>query len=136
MYVNFKWRRSCVNISSHALQVIPLFHALMESRTAEAYRALFTFVRRFAPNWQPQYIITDFEEAQQAVFLEVWPQARLTGCLWHYARAVARNVRSLGLQNLVSNNGNARRIVRLSLAIPLAPPGRLLEALSCITDYS
>ena len=108
----------------------------MESRTAEAYRALFTFVRRFAPNWQPQYIITDFEEAQQAVFLEVWPQARLTGCLWHYARAVARNVRSLGLQNLVSNNGNARRIVRLSLAIPLAPPGRLLEALSCITDYS
>jgi hypothetical protein len=104
----------------------------MESRTTEAYRDLFQFLRDFAPNLNPDFIMSDFEQAEQNALHEVFPQSRLTGCLWHYARAVCRNVRSQGLHNLVRDNENAARIVRLCLAIPLAPPGRLQEALNSI----
>lgn len=114
------------------LQVIPLVHALMESRTAQAYRDLLTFLRNFAPNLNPDYIMSDFELAELQSLNEVFPRARLSGCLWHYTRAVVRNVRSFGLFELVRDSENARRIVRLCLAIPLAPPGRLQEALNSI----
>jgi len=102
----------------------------MESRSEIAYRDLFSFIRQRFPEFQPDFIMTDFETAQQNAIAEIFPRARLSGCLWHYSRAVCRNVRSLGLQALVRDNENARRIVRLSLAIPLAPPGRLILALN------
>jgi len=104
----------------------------MESRTAVAYTTLFQFIRRNIPQLDPDFIMSDFEIAQQNAFLEVFPRARLSGCLWHYARAVCRNVRSLGLYPEVRDNVNARRIVRLTLAIPLAPPDRVLEALNAV----
>lgn len=104
----------------------------MESRTEEAYRSLFVFLRNFAPGFNPEYIMTDFEQAEQSALREAFPTARLAGCLWHYARAVCRNVRSQGLHAIVRDNDNARRIVRLCMAIPLAPPNRLQEALNSI----
>lgn len=102
----------------------------MESRTESAYRDLYQFIRQTVPELDPDFFMTDFEVAQQNSILEAFPRVRLSGCLWHYARAVCRNVRSLGLHQLVRDNVNARRIVRLSLAIPLAPPARLMEALN------
>lgn len=117
-------------------QVIPLFHALMESRSAQAYRDLFNYFRMLAPNVNPDFIMTDFEQAQQQAFIDEFPRARLTGCLWHFARAVCRNVRALGIYPLVQDNENARRLVRLCLAIPLAPPGRLQEDLNCVVVES
>lgn len=55
-----------------------------------------------------------------------------SGCLFHYARAVVRNIRRLGLHELVRDDGNAHRVARLCLAIPLAPPPRLQEALTAV----
>lgn len=112
--------------------MIPIVHALMESRTAQAYEDLFRFIRNFAPNIDPEYIMADFEVAELQSLSAVFPRARLSGCHWHYARAVVRNVRRLGLHQLVRDNENARRIVRLCLAIPLCPPRRLQEALNAI----
>lgn len=104
----------------------------MESRSQVAYQDLFSFIRRIVPELDPDYFMTDFETAQQNAVLDIFPRVRLSGCLWHYSRAVCRNIRSLGLHALVRDNPNARRVVRLCLAIPLAPPGRLFEALNAI----
>ncbi|KAE8752689.1 hypothetical protein FOCC_FOCC000429 [Frankliniella occidentalis] len=104
----------------------------MESRTEMAYRDLFTFVRRVVPELDPDYFMTDFEVAQQNAISEVFPRVRLSGCLWHFSRAICRNVRALGLHDLVRDSDNARRVVRLCLAIPLAPPGQLYDALNTV----
>ncbi|KAK3932642.1 putative WRKY transcription factor protein 1 [Frankliniella fusca] len=112
--------------------ILPLASALMESRSQMAYRDLLMFIRRILPDLDPDFCMTDFEIAQQNAILDVFPRARLSGCLWHYSRAVCRNVRSLGLHAIVRDNQNARRIVRLCLAIPLSPPGRLFEALNAV----
>lgn len=112
--------------------VIPLMHALMESRTEQAYRDLFNLFRQLAPNVDPEFIVTDFERALQVSLQAAFPRARLTGCLWHYSRAVCRNVRTLGLHALVRDVDNARRIVRMAMGIPLAPGDRLQEALNCV----
>ncbi|KAK3912141.1 putative WRKY transcription factor 4 [Frankliniella fusca] len=112
--------------------ILPLAYALMESRSQVAYQDLFSFIRRIVPELDPDYFMTDFETAQQNAVLDTFPRVRLSGCLWHYSRAVCRNIRSLGLHALVRDNPNARRVVRLCLAIPLAPPGRLFEALNAI----
>ena len=107
-------------------------HALMESRSEEGYRDLFTLLRQLAPNLDPEYLVTDFERAQQVALQSAFPRARLTGCLWHFSRAVCRNVRALGLHAIVRDFENARRIVRMSMGIPLAPADRLQEALNCV----
>jgi len=104
----------------------------MESRTEMAYRDLFTHIRHIVPELDPEFFMTDFEVAQQNAIIEIFPSVRVTGCLWHYSRAVCRNVRSLGLHALVRDSENARRVVRLCLGIPLAPPGHLFDALNAI----
>ncbi|KAK3911586.1 2-C-methyl-D-erythritol 4-phosphate cytidylyltransferase [Frankliniella fusca] len=104
----------------------------MESRSELAYRDLFNFIRRIVPELDPDFIMSDFETAQLNAFVEDFPRARLSGCLWHYARAVCRNVRSLGLHAFLRDSEIARRIVRHCLAVPLAPPGWLLEALNAV----
>lgn len=113
-------------------QVIPLVHALMETRSQEAYDHLFALVRRVAPGLEPLFIMTDFEVAQQGALAAAWPRARLTGCLWHYAKAISRTVRGLGLHTLVRDNASARRIVLLTMAIPLAPAARINEAFAAV----
>ncbi|KAK3915241.1 Elongation factor G [Frankliniella fusca] len=112
--------------------IVPLLYALIESRTQTAYQDLFSAVRRIIPELDPDFVITDFEAAQQNAVVGIFPRARLTDCLFHFARAVCRNVRLLGLHALVRDNENARRVVRLCLAIPLAPPNRLIEALNAV----
>lgn len=119
-------------VSMRDNHVVPLCHALMESRSAQAYQALFQFFRQLAPNVDPEYVVTDFEVAQLQALRAVFPLTRHSGCLWHYARAVCRNVRSLGLHAVVRDNDNARRILRLSMSIPLVPPNRIQEALNAI----
>lgn len=93
---------------------------------------MFTQLRRLAQNLDPDYVVTDFEVAQQQAIAAVFPRARLAGCLWHYARAVCRNVRTIGLHALVRDVENARRIVRLAMAIPLVPADRLKGALNSV----
>ncbi|XP_052130886.1 uncharacterized protein LOC127751409 [Frankliniella occidentalis] len=112
--------------------ILPLAYALMESRSEIAYRDLFTFIRRVVPKMDPDFFMSDFEMAQLNAILEIIPRVTLSGCLWHFARAVCRNVRSLGLHELVRDRENARRVVRLCLGIPLAPPGRLFDALNAV----
>ncbi|KAK3915248.1 Protein FAR-RED ELONGATED HYPOCOTYL 3 [Frankliniella fusca] len=115
-------------------KILPLAYALMESRSQVAYHDLLSFIRRIIPELDPDFFMSDFETSLQNAVVEVFPRARLSGCLWHYARAVCRHVGSLGLHALVRDNENARRLVRLCLAIPLAPPNRLLRGSECCGD--
>lgn len=65
-------------------QIIPVAFVLMESRTREAYVSVLQRLRDLGLN--PLWAMTDFEEALQQAFLNVFPDVELHGCVWHYAR--------------------------------------------------
>lgn len=57
----------------------------MSSRTTIAYRAVLQYLKKLAPNLDPDVVHCDFELAQMHAWQIEFPRARTAGCLWHFA---------------------------------------------------
>lgn len=44
--------------------------------------------------------------------------------------------RSLGYTNLLTNNGHAKKVVKMSMALPLLPQANIVEGLEAIEVYA
>lgn len=57
----------------------------MQKRTETAYLELMAYLKHLMPNWAPDTIMCDHEEAQVNAWMISFPNARVESCLWHYA---------------------------------------------------
>lgn len=95
--------------------------ALMESRTQDAYVAVLQLLlNHLGPNVNCTRVVTDFEMAQMNAWEEIF-RARVQGCLWHACRRYLLTAQELGLIIPMREILEVRRIVRLSMALPLLP---------------
>lgn len=74
-------------------QVFPAVYCLMTRKTRVAYSAFLNYCKREL-NINPRVIITDYEQALQGAAAEVFPEAHLTGCLFHYGQVSLSKVYS------------------------------------------
>ena len=82
--------------------MFPLVYSLLPQRNADTYNRLFTLLKDIATrhnfNFSPDYINLDFECASRNASLQVFPNAQLKGCLFHYAKAIWKKTQEYGLQ--------------------------------------
>ena len=69
----------------------------------------------------PRVIQTDFEVAAIQAAQEVYPDANIRGCFFHYSQAVWRKVAEKGLAVEYRTNPDLQRHVRRAAALPLLP---------------
>jgi len=62
----------------------PVMYALMTRKTRALYRAVFATMHNLVPEFVPENVMADFEEASQEVFGSV----TVSGCWFHYCQAV------------------------------------------------
>jgi len=74
------WSWSCLNF-----QAIVMARAIMLTRTQVAYEILFDFLMVLMPDFNPTAIKCDFEDGQVNAWRSRFPNAKVQGCLWHYA---------------------------------------------------
>lgn len=56
--------------------------------------------------------MVDFELAEHAAIRTIWPTAAITGCMFHFGKALFTHWRDLGLLRLHGGDHDARRTFR------------------------
>ena len=102
--------------------MFPVAYALLPNKTRETYVRLFTLLNtavqtRTGTEPSPRFIQTDFEAAAIKATQDVYPDADIRGCFFHYCQAVLRNVAEKGLAVEYKTNPEIQRHVRRAAAL-------------------
>ncbi|XP_076301759.1 uncharacterized protein LOC143219766 [Lasioglossum baleicum] len=101
---------------------------LCETRTAAMYTAIwkqiFTLIPELPNNIR--FIMSDYEAAAVTTLNELFPNAHIHGCWFHYCQAILRKWRKLGLTNVPNT------VLRMSMSLALVPETKFQEALLII----
>lgn len=105
--------------------ILPLVFCLLPNKSAETYSRLFTRLRHLAIDlniiFNPPNIMIDYELAAKQSWLQVFPIARMKGCMFHYGQANWRNIQSKGLSVAYNTDDEFAQWARLFFALPMIP---------------
>ena len=68
----------------------------MTAQSEKLYLETFECIRKLLPRFNPEKFLCDFERGLANAIEQVWPDAQLHGCLFHYTQALYRKFRGLG----------------------------------------
>lgn len=100
-----------LNSSSEYTNILPVIYALLPNKTEVTYIRLFTLIRDVL-NIDIRNFKCDYEAGLMNAFKAVFPRAVVTGCFYHYNRAVWKKGRELKVKN---------EIIRHTANLPLLP---------------
>jgi len=110
----------------HAHYSFPVCYALMTRKTTAFYRAVLERLHQLAPLFAPTPLIADFDDAPVAAFRAVFgEQLQISGCWFHYAQAVIRRMKKLGLQEAYKTQEQTQLAFRCVLSLPLLPSNEI-----------
>ncbi|XP_034934842.1 uncharacterized protein [Chelonus insularis] len=116
---------------------IPLVYILSPDKSKSTYTKFLTVLRANLPNFSPQRIIVDFEEAFIQSFKTIYPNVKISGCNFHFNQCVWRHIQSCGLQKLYNNDIIFATNIHLLTALAFIPSRDVIEGYEWIvsTDY-
>lgn len=118
----------------HAIRngnLLPCVFGLLMNKTQETYTQFFQAVKNHIPQWRPLYAMGDFEIASHRAFSSVFPEANITGCLFHLGQSVYRNAIERHLQTEYERNENVRKYIKYLVALAFVP---ITEIRTCFDD--
>ena len=80
----------------------------------------------------PDSVAIDFEVGLMNAINDELPNARISGCLFHFSQAMWRNIQHLGLTRLYKEDPEVRRFCRQLMALPFLPTDQLPHAYALI----
>lgn len=93
----------------------------MSGKKADLYKKVFDFVEKKLFPLNPAQFMTDFEAGLRKAINEIYPDAILNGCWYHFCAAVRRKLMSLDMYELISSVPAAKSVYRMILSLPLLP---------------
>ena len=90
------------------MKLVPLCYVLMARRRKADYVAVFEKLKNVFGSFAVKEVMSDFEPAVWAAMRECFPRVKQVGCSFHWAQAVFKTVKKLGLINV---NGEKKRTV-------------------------
>lgn len=111
--------------------VLPMLYALLPNKTQATYCALFTLIRDVLGIKINKYKC-DFELAQINAFKEVFPHGKITGCYFHFSKAIWK--KSDELQLTTTDKG--KEIAGLVCILPLLPSSFINIGWNSIVNYA
>jgi len=113
----------------HADYTFPVVYALMTRKTTALYKAVLQKVHELIPEFQPSQVIADFEEAPTTAVREVFgDQVTVSGCWFHYAQAVMKRLKKIGLTEAYRHDDDTQVLFRCLIALPLLPVADIVPA--------
>ncbi|XP_039299916.1 uncharacterized protein LOC120355520 isoform X2 [Nilaparvata lugens] len=110
----------------------PIVWALMKTRTVAAYNVLFSAVKTHIPGVMPTHIMSDYEKALWTAVKQNFPEARHLGCWFHFAQAIERNAKKMG----ITCRGDGWIVAKRLMATALLPYHRIEEAVNLIEGFA
>lgn len=96
--------------------------ALLPNKKKETYVRMLQMILREVPDWKPETINIDFEASAVAALRDVFPDAKIQGCYFHFTQCLWRKVQDVGLVTLYSENEEIRKHIRMCAALAFLKP--------------
>lgn len=103
------------------MKQVPLLFVLMSRRRKRDYVAVFQKIRSLLPDLAVEGFVMDFERATWSAVEEVFPDARVQGCSFHWGQAVMRKVANLCLKTTYEERQGVHRLIRKLFALSFLP---------------
>lgn len=119
-------------------RILPLVFALLSSKSKECYIRMFQDLQDYASEnnivLQPDYILTDFEQAAICAVKQEFTTSQSRLCLFHLGQSMWRKVQSVGLSIKYGEDEEFSLLVRHLLALAFLPPEEIPSAFAEIKE--
>lgn len=100
---------------------MPLLFALCTNKHKDTYKTIFERIKHDQPEYSPKQINMDFELAAIKAAAEVFPNAKIQGCLFHCSQSVVRNLSTNGLKNRYETDAQFAKEIRQMIGLAFLP---------------
>ncbi|KAI6657091.1 hypothetical protein LOD99_15877 [Oopsacas minuta] len=107
----------------HAL---PAIHILMSKKSESLYDDVLQKVREFMPDFKPKLAVGDYERASRNSFRTAFNSIEVSGCLFHFSRAIWKRLTKLHLTSSYTKNSEFNGWVRSVMVLPMLPEEEIL----------
>lgn len=120
-------------------RLMPLVYALMTRKSEACYRRLFQDLSDFGVehdiHLQPQFILTDFEQAAINATSREFQGVQNKGCFFHLSQSIYRKVQTSGLSVQYGTDENFSLIIRHIPALAFLPPDDIPAAFDELKNH-
>ncbi|XP_060845637.1 uncharacterized protein LOC132925246 [Rhopalosiphum padi] len=103
------------------INVIPVIYILLPNKTKIVYERLFSMIKAHIPNFNPESFTLDFEISTIQSIKQIFPNAEIYGCNFHFNQSLWRKVQNIGLASNYKDDADTRLHVRMCSALAHIP---------------
>ena len=122
-------------------KVFPCAYAVLPNKCSETYERFWSHINHALTNGGedkdflgPDTLSCDFEMAPSNEFLEIWPEAKLVGCFFHWRKALLENLGKKGCKRFYNKNPFFQDLVACCIAMALVPEEDIIEYWTLVED--
>ena len=123
----------CIHMQESTFS-IPRVFALLPGKTKEIYIRLFTYLLQLKPQLNPKYLLTDFEIGAQKGFIEKFPEASISSCLFHLSKSIFKKICDLGFRQRYKEDEAFNLKIRCFSALSFLPVSDVVEGFIDLSD--
>lgn len=117
--------------------VFPVFFCLMTGKARSLYVKIFEKLHELVPEFSPTTVMADFENASVDAMKTVFGHTLVVhGCWFHFAQAVVKYCRKIGLAVAYKSNDVVRRCIRCLTCLPLLPEDAIEGAVADLETFA
>lgn len=113
---------------------VPRIFALLPNKSQVTYHQLFSRLLYLRPNVNPASVMLDFEKASMNAINMLFPEAQLSGCLFHLCQSVYRKIVELGFKNKYNNEEIFSLKCRCLSALSFLPVSDVIDGFEQLID--
>lgn len=115
------WKQFYTVCGTYSSNSFPLIFILMTGKSEALYTKIFYKLKELLPTFCPKNAMADFEMAVRKSLLQVFPDIKVSGCLFHHQQCLYKKVQNSGFSNSYAQNPVFRRWIKAVMSLPSLP---------------
>lgn len=111
-------------------QCYPLAYIFMEKKTFTSYDTVFANLKWLMPSVEVTKVMSDYEAATRKAIKKHYPNARVSGCFFHYVQAIIKSTKRFGLKS----DDRFKDAIKKLCALALLPNDFVLKGFQSIDE--
>lgn len=127
---HLKFRQLYVISVIYEDQCYPFAYIFMQKKTFTSYDTVFANLKLLMPSVVVSKVMSDYESATRKALKKHYPNAKISGCFFHYVQAIVKRAKKMGLKRDPKFN----EVVKQVCALALLPNDFVLQGFKSIED--
>ncbi|KAF7703953.1 hypothetical protein CDIK_0031 [Cucumispora dikerogammari] len=114
---------------------LSLVFVFIKKKNASSYKKIFLFLSEKNIKQPPEAFVLDFEHAIYSAIKEIYPEARIFGCLFYLEQILSRSFQSLVFSTKFLNDFQLKTNIKMILCLDFVPEAKVELFRSGLQQY-